>query len=276
MNRSPLHSISAEDIATYRRDGVVCLRGMLDRDWIERMQAAIAKVVADPLPFGIPGPSHGPMVSICYLSRQPGDFRDFVFDSPAAEIAGRVIGANAIRLYHDHLFVKPASSPKIMAWHCDETAWPVTGEMVPNIWTAFSPVNAENGRIEYVAGFHRHCIERGLHFGFRADQADGTCPNFELERLNPQFPFRIIAFDMDPGDCVVFHPFTPHFSTGNTSKTQARVGLAVRLFGDDVRWWNQPYKAKIPGLERIPGSGSPEGELFPVLWERARTVGGRS
>jgi ectoine hydroxylase-related dioxygenase (phytanoyl-CoA dioxygenase family) len=142
--------------------------------------------------------------------------------------------------------------------------------MAPNIWTAFTPVNAENGRIEYVAGWHRHCVEQGLTFGFRPDQADGLCPNFQEERDNPAFPYRFVTFDMEPGDAVIFHPHTPHFSKGNDSETLARTGLAVRLFGNDVRWRNAPYKAAIPGIEAMP-----EGELvtgdddtLPILWQR--------
>lgn len=268
MNRSPLSPITAEHVETYRRDGVVVVRNMLDAEWIARMQAAIAEVVAQPEAHGVLGPSQGAMTSVCYMWRKPGAFRDFVFESPVAEVTGQVIGANTIRMYHDHLFVKPPKSPKVMVWHCDETAWPVRGEMAPNIWTAFSPVNAENGRVEYVAAFHRHCVERGLRFGFKPDQASGLCPNFEERRDDPQFPFRFVGFDMEPGDAVVFHPHTPHFSKGNDSPTLARIGLAVRLFGDDVRWYNPGYKAYIPDVTEMPEGEPVDGEYFPVLWRR--------
>ncbi|KAG5724245.1 hypothetical protein E4T56_gene3803, partial [Termitomyces sp. T112] len=145
-----------DHIDTYARDGVVVLRGLLDADWIARMQAAIARVSADPGRYGMLGPSNGAMLSVCYLWRNDPDFRAFVMESPIAEATGRVIGADYIRMYHDHLFSKPPLSPSIMPWHCDETAWPVSGEMAPNIWTAFTPVNKENGRSEYVEGWHRH------------------------------------------------------------------------------------------------------------------------
>jgi hypothetical protein len=48
----------------------------------------------------------------------------------------------------------------------------------------------------------------------------------------------------------------------------ARAGLAVRLFGDDVRWRNAPYKAPIPGLATLPEGEHPEGAMLPVLWRR--------
>lgn len=268
MNRHPLRPITDEDIETYKRDGVVCLRGVIDQEWIDRMQAAIGRIVADPEGKGNLGPSHGRMTSICYLSRTQKDFEDFVKLSPMAEAVGRVIGSNTIRLYHDHLFVKPPQSPTVMRWHCDETAWPVIGEMVPNVWTAFSKVDEENGRVEYLAGWHRHCVDNGIRFGFKPDQESGVCPDFEAERNNPDFPFRFVTFDMEPGDCVIFHPHTPHFSKGNMSMDRDRAGLALRLFGDDVVWRNTPIKAPIPGVPVLPEGEHPEGEFFPVLWSR--------
>ena len=270
MTSQTAYEITPEHIETYERDGVVLLRGLLDAEWIERMQAAIARVAADPGEYGLLGPSNGKMLSVCYMWRKDADFRDYVMHSPIAGAVGRVIGADYIRMYHDHLFSKPPMSPSIMPWHCDETAWPVAGEMAPNIWTAFTPVNAENGRIEYVAGWHRHCVDNGLTFGFRPDQAGGLCPNFEDERDNPAFPFRFVTFDMEPGDAVIFHPHTPHFSKGNDSATLARTGLAVRLFGHDVRWHNAPYKAAIPGVEDMPEGALVSGsdETLPILWRR--------
>jgi ectoine hydroxylase-related dioxygenase (phytanoyl-CoA dioxygenase family) len=268
MNRQPTVPITDAQIAAYRRDGLVLLPGLLDGEWVERMQAAIARVCADPGRYGQLGPSHGKMVSVCYMAREDPDFRAFVTDSPIAEAVGQVIGADTIRYYHDHLFVKPPRSPAVMPWHCDETAWPVTGEMAPNIWTAFSPVNAGNGRVEYLAGWHRHCLDKGLTFGFAPDQGNGLCPNFEEERDNPDFPFRFVGFDMEPGDSVVFHPHTPHFSMSNESAEVARTGLAVRLFGDDLRWRNAPYKAKVPGIDVLPEGEAPDHELLPVVWRR--------
>ena len=268
MNRHPPFAITQEAIATYQRDGVVLLPGLLDGEWVARIQAAVARVAQDPGQYGLLGPSNGAMLSVCYLWRKDPEFAAFVQESPIAEAVGQIIGAQWIRMYHDHLFVKPPLSPSIMPWHCDETAWPVTGEMAPNIWTALSPVNAENGRIEYIGGWHRHCIENGLTFGFNAQQGAGLCPNFEAERDNPDFPFRFIAFDMEPGDAVIFHPHTPHFSKGNLSPTQQRAGLAVRLFGDDVRWRNAPYKAPIPGIDVLPEGEAPNSDLLPLLWQR--------
>ena len=46
MNREPLKPITQEHIDTYHRDGVVCVRGMFDRDWIDLLRPVAERVIA--------------------------------------------------------------------------------------------------------------------------------------------------------------------------------------------------------------------------------------
>lgn len=269
MNKRPLNPITPQHIEDYRRDGVVCLRQMFDAEWIDTLRRGAEAVVADPQAHGQTGPSHGAMTSVSFLWRQPGPFRDFVMESPVGEVVGRVIEADTVQIFHDHLFHKPARSPSIMQWHADHL-WPFTGTMIPNIWIALSPVNEENGRIEFVAGYHRFCIDTGSRFG-PAGKGDFRFPDFQAERDNPDFPFRFVTWDLEPGDAVLFHVDIPHFSKGNDSATLARTGLAVRTIGDDSYWCPRPGLTPIAGIDTLamPEGVHPEAsEELPVIWRR--------
>lgn len=269
MNKEPLNPVTQQDIDDYARDGVVCLRQMFDAEWIAKMQEAARAVESDPEAYGQTGPSHGAMISVAHLWRKPGPFRDFVFNSPAGEIVGRVIGADSVQMFHDHLFRKPPLSPSIMQWHADHL-WPFTGTMIPNLWVALSPVNRENGQIEFVAGYHKFCIETGSRFG---PAGDGTFrfPDFQAERDNPDFPFRFVTWDLEPGDAVLFHVDIPHYSKGNDSDTLARTGLAMRMIGDDSYWCPREGLTPVPGVDVL---AQPEGvhpapsENLPLIWQR--------
>ena len=48
----PLRPLEAEEIEAYDRDGVVLARGLFPDLWLERMAAAVDRVVAQPTLFG--------------------------------------------------------------------------------------------------------------------------------------------------------------------------------------------------------------------------------
>lgn len=269
MHREPLNPITQQHIDDYRRDGVICLRQMFGPEWIEHLRKGAEQVIDNPQDWGSTGPSHGRMTSVAHIWRKEGPFRDFAMNSPVGEVVGRVIEADQIQMFHDHLFHKPALSPSIMRWHADHF-WPFTGSMIPNIWVALSPVNEENGRIEFVAGYHHFCKETGSRFG---PAGDGTYqfPDFEQHRDDPNFPFKFVTWDLQPGDAVLFHVDIPHFSKGNSSEDMARTGLAVRVIGDDSYWCPREGLAPVPGVDvlSMPEGVHPEpSDELPVIWRR--------
>ena len=252
--------ISQALIDDYERDGVVCIRGAIGRAWTDKLWAGAQKVATKPADYGQISISQGEtMTSVAFLWRKPGVFRDFVFQSPAGEIAARIMGSKQIRIYHDHLFVKWPRSPRIMRWHAD-TIWPVDGEHVPNLYVALTPIDAENGRVEYIAGHHTYCRERGIKY-----KPAAPCPDFEPRRGDPDL--RFVSWDLAPGDAVLFHPYIPHFSKGNMSTDRPRAGLATRWFGDDIVWSAAKDRSEIPGVTDMPPGENPSGDLFPVIWQ---------
>jgi hypothetical protein len=52
MPDRPQRPLTAEELATYDRDGVVHARGLFPPDWVERMARAVDEAVADPTLFG--------------------------------------------------------------------------------------------------------------------------------------------------------------------------------------------------------------------------------
>ncbi len=84
MNRSLPRPITEEEIETYQRDGLVCLRGMFDSAWIERLRQA-----ADAAPEG-----YGDAI---YMWVHDEALRELAFDSPVGEIAFTASSAGQCR-----------------------------------------------------------------------------------------------------------------------------------------------------------------------------------
>ncbi|MDG2205633.1 MAG: hypothetical protein P8M79_10330 [Alphaproteobacteria bacterium] len=51
MNQNLHRPITNEEIETYRRDGIVCLRGFFDADWVEHLREQVDADMAKPSPM---------------------------------------------------------------------------------------------------------------------------------------------------------------------------------------------------------------------------------
>ena len=158
MPERPNRALSEEELADYRRDGVVCARGLFPDHWIERMAAAIDRAVASPTLLGnVVSMKDEGFSGDLFLWKFDDDFRDFVFESPAAWIASQVLGSRVVRHFYDQLFVKPAGCHVPTPWHHDITFWPVdlASEKLCSIWIPFDAVDRASSGLEFVKGSHR-------------------------------------------------------------------------------------------------------------------------
>ena len=101
--------IGDNDVRNFWRDGAVKLSGLFDSGWIDKLRDGVEQNFADP----------GPDASRYTADDDPGAFyddycnwdriqpyADFVYHSPAGEIAGRLLESNVVRIYHEHVLVK--------------------------------------------------------------------------------------------------------------------------------------------------------------------------
>ncbi|MCR9256061.1 MAG: phytanoyl-CoA dioxygenase family protein [Alphaproteobacteria bacterium] len=267
MNRHPARPITEEDRETYERDGIVFLRGLFDADWIAHLRAWGDRAMAAPGPhaeeYGTKG--QGRFFGDLDIARRQEGFRRFVHESPAAEIAGRVMGASRVNFFYDQFLVKEPGTAARTPWHQDQPYWAVSGRQVCSIWLPFDPV-AEETCIEYVAGSHRWPEYNPAHFSDHTPY-EGTglpaLPDIEAERDK----HKILRFALEPGDCLVFQAMIVHGAPGNGSATRRRA-LATRWTGDDARYCRRPGEVAIPtrdpGLS--PGDRMDCGD-FPLIWE---------
>ena len=276
------YPVADAEIEAFRHDGVVCLRRLLDTEWVARMRAAVDRVTERP----------GPMRET-YHADQPGiffsekflwtvdpDFRAYALNSPLAATVGRLMGSKKVCFFYDHLLVKEANTPTPTHWHQDLNYWPWVGRQICTVWFPMDRVTRENGTLEFVRGSHRWYDEpmsRTSLFGQRAGQpADSTDSDALPVDTGPPQPdvenqrqaFDIVAWDLDPGDVLVFTALTLHYASGNPTDGRRRA-LATRWLGDDMRWHR---KTRMLQLLRDPGlrnGNVPDSELFPVVWEQA-------
>ena len=263
FNAEPLRAINDEDRETYARDGVVCLRKVFDPDWMKSMQPTALRISVDEEDIGLIPSAPGR-----YMSRIIPEFRRFIFDSPMGQAAAEVIGSKTARFFFEEIFAKPPRSDSKTLWHCDRMGWPVSGRMVPSLWIPLNTVSPENS-LEVLAGSQSQDVPYWL-FSPNARKMitpDDRAPHPDEAKLRADPDAHFLNWEMDPGDMLVLHPWTLHYSSGNTSEDW-RIAISARIFGDDIRWAPRPDCLNIAGVsfdEMVEGN-PPAGALFPMLW----------
>ena len=277
MNVHPLAPIPDADVDAFWRDGVICLRGLFDAEWIDHMRAAVEDDLAHPGPLAR---EYATQKGQRFL----GDIgawavkpmlRKYVEESPAAEIAARMLRSRKVNFLYDQLFVKEPGTTAVTPWHQDGPYWPVRGDQILSIWLALDDVTVESSGVEYVKGSHRWGREfRPIHFGGDTEAykmlPGETLPDINALRHSPDgAELDIVNWDMQAGDCLLHHCMTVHGAPGNASSTQRRRAYATRWTGDDVVYAPREGQAAItidkPTIQ--PGEAI-DCAVFPRLWPR--------
>ena len=267
-------AVDAGTIAAFERDGVVMLPGHFGPAWVDRLRAAVDRTLAMPSPHGRDfnaGDGDGRFFGDMFLWRHDADFRALAFDSPAPGLAAALLCSRKLNLLYDQLFVKEPGAAMKTPWHHDQPYWPVQGTQVCSLWLALDAVTAESGAVEFIAGSHRwgkwykptpFRAEGGAAAFVASD--DERIPDIDAARGD----YRILCWDMQPGDCLVFHALTVHGAPGNASASRRRRGHAVRYTGDDATYAEWPGMFKFPYSPGLAPGAPLDCDLYPRVWPR--------
>jgi len=276
--------ITREHVARYATEGCVHVRGVFEPATCARLTQAIdlaaeafGTAAFDALASGAkhqnPPTVHrgdGQLQLRNFAQHVPA-LRDWLYDSIAAELVARLMGARHVRYWMDATFLKWGSSPESATpWHNDECTFPFRGAMMPSFWVALTDVTLDDAPIVTLRGSNLD------PWRYHSPMSDPTAfvnehiPWSHLERRVAQPDAPKDVWPCAAGDILLIHPKTIHASLPRkATNTGRRIALTTRWLGDDVRWAPNPLTIKIPtlestGLMRI--DAPPPDELFPIVW----------
>ena len=264
--------LSSADLAAYRSDGAVCLRGVIGREWIEALAEGVAENRAAPGPMAShytePGQPGGYFGDYCNWPRIAA-FRDFAFASPAAEMAAALMDSRTVQFFHEHVLVKDAGTAEETPWHHDQPYYVVDGAQVVSLWVPLDPV-PQAVCPRFVAGSHRwgklfypRRFKDGVDYDYAGDGFE-RLPDIEAG------DHTLLAWDLEPGDAIAFHFLTVHDAPANRLEHPRRA-ISFRWLGDDARYAERPGTPSPPypdmGIDLKPGDRM-RTDWFPVVWPR--------
>jgi len=286
MNTDLPRTITPSEITTYHQDGVVLLPSMFDDEWIRLLQDGLSANCENPSSRSRVWDRDTAGRTMFYDSQAwqgINEYRQFIFDSPAAHIAAQLMGSAAINFYFDAVFVRSPGSQFATPWHQDEPYWSVEGYDTCTLWMPLVPVKRENA-LAYVPGSHRlDSIFNQFNFGnlnpdgrSGIDQVDfstvaqATFPDISAD---PQ-AFGVVSWDMQPGDCVVFNSRIMHGGSGKLDEDQELRVFTTKWLGDDVRikfreCGMDPDHSAVMIEQGLKPGDRPGTDLYPKVWPQS-------
>lgn len=258
---------NAEALVAFKRDGAARLRGVF-KDWVHVIAEGIEHNMREP----------GPLASNSVEADQPGkffddycnwprigEFRQTIFESPAARLAAYFMESTTAQFFHEHVLVKAPGTQKPTPWHSDIPYYFVNGLQTVSFWIPVDPVKESTLRL--IAGSHRwdrwvkpvRWLDASDFYDSDANYRPAPDPDKDPDMT-------ILEWQMEPGDAVIFDYRTVHGARGNQTSTGRRV-LSLRWVGDDVRYAERVGRTSPPytGHGMVPGQRLRE-DWFPVVW----------
>ncbi|MBS0454655.1 MAG: phytanoyl-CoA dioxygenase family protein [Proteobacteria bacterium] len=270
LHQRVLERVDDATAAQFQRNGACVIRQLLTQDEVALLQEGIEANLAAPSPRGMvasrPNDPGRFFEDFCNWSDNAA-YRRFIFETPLAQLAQRLMGSRTVRLYHDHLLVKEPGTRQRTPWHQDQPYYNIEGEQNISMWIPVDPVSRA-ATLEFVAGSHKGpwLMPRTFMDNHAKWFPEGSLQDLpDIERARERFP--IVGWDIEPGDFVCFHMLTLHAAAGVEGPNRRRV-FSVRFMGDDTRHAPRSWKTSpdFPGLaDRLPAGAPMDDALFPLM-----------
>ena len=273
----PAHSLGSDlvvpeaAIEQLEKDGVVCLRNVVDADTVAALRAEADQAVANPGPdarFVNADDDAGIFYYEYNLWRRLAVQQTFVFESHLADVAAAFMRSKSITLYYTNTFVKDGGTDqKATPWHEDGSYSRFVGNNVINVNISYDAMPAET-TLKFLQGSHRRpdkpyaalTFVPGVEFD---ESAPEQVPMPTREALEQRF--RTVYWPVLPGDALIFYQNTLHAGPGNSLPTR-RHSSSYNLGGDGVTYDARNVFIDSPDVDPDIAHGEPPaGKVFPKL-----------
>jgi phytanoyl-CoA hydroxylase len=241
---------------------------VLSNSEVEELRGELLRVIDDrdkdvPQPVQLGNLSRDPSATVWQIvniwqASEP--FRELLQKPGVADAAAALSGATTLRVWHDQIQYKPATTGGVNMWHQDSPYWPVLQPKTAQVtaWIALDDVDEDNGCMWMVPGSHRWGVQIDfLH----------TLENFEAMPANLDGrAIQTCPCPVKKGHIHFHHPLTWHGSNANRSGRPRRA-IAIHFMTEQTRYEPQRPHVMEKFIESKPGERI-SGKTFPVVWEK--------
>jgi ectoine hydroxylase-related dioxygenase (phytanoyl-CoA dioxygenase family) len=256
--------LNAEQIETFQRDGFLVVEDAFDPEEFAHFGASVDAAVAarsssDTRPLAEKSLYEQCFIQCMNLWEDSLDVRHLTFHPRLGEMAALLLGADAVRIWHDQALYKEAGGRETEA-HQDRPFWPIKPADQVTAWIPFDGSRRGQGAMAYVPGSHRIGLERFVDISHFFQEP------YEILKDPAIADMERVWVEAKPGSVVFHHSLSVHLADANVSQETRRVFCIIYFTDGCVRRSAIPHatldRQGIAVDEKI------QGEVSPILWPR--------
>ncbi|MGY4627143.1 phytanoyl-CoA dioxygenase family protein [Bradyrhizobium sp. USDA 4486] len=214
--------LSSAQIEGFRKHGYVPRIRVISTERAAAIRRRIEEFERSP-----DGPLSGPLLKRPHLLF--ACLNELVREERIVDAIEDLYGENLL-VWGSDLFIKEPSDPAFVSWHQDSTYWGLSSPDVVTAWVALSESNKANGALEVIPGTHlKDQLPHRDTFATDNMLSRGQEIAVEVDPGSSQ------VLELEPGEMSLHHVRLVHGSPPNRSKTQRRIGFAIRYIPTYVR-----------------------------------------
>jgi ectoine hydroxylase-related dioxygenase (phytanoyl-CoA dioxygenase family) len=256
-------TLTSRLVEEFRRDGFVVVPDLLSPDEVVRFGAAVDEAVtrrnrSDTRALAEKTLYEQSFIQCQNLWEDCADVRPLTFHPLIAGAAARLLGVDAVRIWHDQALYKEAGGRETDP-HQDQPYWPIVETNTITAWIPFDGSTLESGAMGYLPGSHRLGLREFVDIF--TGRGEDPLARRELEGMTPVF------VEVSPGSVAFHHGLTFHLAKPNTTGTVRRVHTAIYLADGSTRGEGRfPH----PSVERagIAMGAVIASDVTPIAWPR--------
>ncbi len=280
-SRGPL---TLDQIARYRRDGFIVIRGLLDQPTVAASLEALTAIAEEAVVLGdskalLERAIDASAVTARNRLDHVRKFVDFTDDFPVLrrvamfrplhQAIDQLQGEGRV-LFQEMALVKPPKIGSAKRWHQDASYFRVSDPtLITGVWIALDPATEANGCMQAVAGSHLGGPVSHVPMG------DVNECHIRPDLVTPE---QAQLIEMQPGDAMIFHACLHHYTAPNLSGLRRRA-LQYHYHQIGMDWLDleahRRHYHDEAGLYSgctVPAEPIPEGVTYTYRPGRPRTV----
>jgi len=257
---TPVRSVTQEEVDTFWRDGVVCLRGIIEPARVLAMAGPLSAMLDTPELANLTAmgdalaASGNSVLRDAEANTKKGrfvagvdhwisheEFADFALRSCLPIVAATILQSSKVNLWEDSVLAKEPGTAEQTAWHQDLPYFHVEGKNVCTMWCPLDHVTQDSGAVKFVKSSHLWPDVYRPNF-FVSNMSIPGSPGEDvpdIDAMSAEGSCEILTFETQPGDVTIHHARTIHGAGANTSDRWRRA-ISLRYCGDNVVYQKRP------------------------------------